>query len=141
MPFNMDCPNKGCGACQTPWLDKDTNKVYCSSCNKEIVDVSPFAKNSMRQNKQFRVKEKKSFSVKCASCQFEDRRFAADAIAVMAEYRRTDRPADEADEVGPERGQRPRQRRFMREVKLAENQAGHGAVDEKIVPLDRGTDG
>jgi len=73
MVFSIDCPNKGCGQMQAPYLDKDTNKVYCSKCNREIENVSIFVKNSMRQNKQFRVKEKKSFSVKCASCQFEDR--------------------------------------------------------------------
>ncbi len=32
----------------------------------------------------------------------DERRLAADAIAVMAENRRTDRPPDEADEIGAE---------------------------------------
>lgn len=82
--FNMDCNNRGCGKTQTPFLDKDTNKVYCSACHKEIENVSPFVKNTMRMNKQFRVKEKKSFSVKCA-CGNEDRPVIEDDKIVCAE--------------------------------------------------------
>ena len=40
----------------------------------------------------------------------DQRRLAADAIAVMAEDRRADRPADEADEIGAEGQQRRRKR-------------------------------
>ena len=40
----------------------------------------------------------------------DQRRLAADAVAVMAEDRRADRAADEADEIGAERRQRAGQR-------------------------------
>ncbi len=63
-------------------------------------------------------------------------RFAADAIAVMAENRRADRARGKADEIGPEREQRSRQRILIGEVKLAEHQAGRRAIEEKVVPLD-----
>ena len=66
----------------------------------------------------------------------DQRRLAADAIAVMAEYRGADRAADEADEISAEGGERRRQRIFVGEVELAEDQSGRGAVDEKIVPFD-----
>ena len=68
-------------------------------------------------------------------------RLAADAVAVMAENRRPDRPADEADEVGAERGERAGQRVFIGKIELAEDQSGRGAVDEEVVPLDGGADG
>lgn len=69
----MTCTNKGCGETQTPYLDKDSDKVYCSKCNKEIPNVTIFAKNQMRMSKQYRQKEKKSFSVKCDKCNAEGR--------------------------------------------------------------------
>lgn len=69
----MTCTNKGCGETQPPYLDKDTSKVYCSKCNKEIENVTPFAKNQMKMLKQFKEKEKKSFSVKCNLCKAESR--------------------------------------------------------------------
>jgi hypothetical protein len=71
MKFRMDCNNRGCGESQEPFLDRDTNQVFCSVCGKEISNVSPFAKNAMRQNKQFRPKVKKGFMVKCP-CGVED---------------------------------------------------------------------
>ena len=58
----------------------------------------------------------------------------------MAEYRGADGPAYEADEVGSEGEQRPGQRVMIGEVKLAEDEAGGGAVQKEVVPLDRGTD-
>ena len=67
-------------------------------------------------------------------------RLAPDAVAVMAEYRGADRAADKADEVGAERRERCGERIFVGEVELAEDQAGRGAVDEEIVPFDRGAD-
>ena len=62
-----------CGETQTPYLDNETDKVYCTKCNNEIVNVTIFAKNQMKMNKQFRQKEKKSFSVKCDKCAVEGR--------------------------------------------------------------------
>jgi len=74
------------------------------------------------------------------------RRLAADTVAVMAEDRRADRAADEPNEIGTERRESGRERIFVRKVQLAEHQAGRRTVDEKIVPLDsradrRGDDG
>lgn len=71
MTFKLECNNKGCGNLQDPYLDKDTNLVYCSVCGKEIKNISMFTKNSMRQNKQFRPKIKKGYMVKCP-CGIED---------------------------------------------------------------------
>ena len=71
----------------------------------------------------------------------DQRRLAADAVAVMPEDRGADRPADEADEVGAERRQRSGQRIFVGEEELREDQPGGGAVDEEVVPLDRRADG
>ena len=61
---------------------------------------------------------------------------AADAIAVMAEYRGPDRSRGEADEIGPEGEKRRRQRVLVGEKQLAEDEPGRGAVEEKVVPLD-----
>ncbi len=70
----------------------------------------------------------------------DQRRLAADAIAVMAENRGADRPAGKADEIGAEREQRRRQRILIGKVELAEHQAGRGAVEKEVVPLDRRAD-
>src|SRR6516225_10140040 len=58
----------------------------------------------------------------------------------MAEDEGADRTGDEADEIDAERAQRRGVGIFVGEEQLAENEAGHGAVEEKIVPLDRGSD-
>jgi hypothetical protein len=58
----------------------------------------------------------------------------------MAEYRRADRSSDEADEKHPKRLENADQRRRFRKEELTEDQAGDGAVQQEIVPLDRGSD-
>jgi hypothetical protein len=73
MPFTMTCTNAGCCALQAPYLDPNTNQVFCSKCSKEIKNATVFAKNQMRMAKQFKPKEKKSFSIKCPACGTEDR--------------------------------------------------------------------
>lgn len=73
MAFTINCNAKGCGQLQSPYLDKDTDKVYCSSCNQEITGLTSIVKNQMKMNKQFRKKEKKPFAVKCVACNMEDR--------------------------------------------------------------------
>src|SRR4029077_5143555 len=70
----------------------------------------------------------------------DQRRLAADAVAVMAEDRSPQRPRREADEVGAERQQRGGGRIRVREIKLAEHQSRGGAVEEEIVPFDGGAD-
>lgn len=68
MPFTINCTNKGCGKFQQPFLDPDDNKVYCSECEKEITNLTSFAKNQMKSFKQFKEKKKSSFSVRCDKC-------------------------------------------------------------------------
>lgn len=72
MPFTMPCPTKGCGM-QQPYIDPKTDKVYCSNCDKEISNVTHFAKIQMKTLKQYKEKKGKSFSVKCNHCSVEDR--------------------------------------------------------------------
>src|SRR5262249_21775426 len=71
----------------------------------------------------------------------DQRALAADAVAVVAEDGGADRAPDEPDEVGAERRQRRGHRVLVGEVQLAEHEAGGGAVEEEVVPLDGGADG
>jgi len=54
----------------------------------------------------------------------------------LAENGRADRPGGEADEIGAEGGKRRRQWRLVREVKLAQDETGRGAVKEKVRRCD-----
>lgn len=73
MPFSMVCNNKGCGKQMEPYLDPKTDKVYCSLCNKEITNITHFAKIQMKALKQFKQKIATSFAVKCSKCGKEAR--------------------------------------------------------------------
>jgi len=73
MPFLIECCNKGCGQLNTPYIDPETDKVFCSKCDGEIPNVSIFTKRQMKHLKQVRPKEKKSFAIKCPHCKREDR--------------------------------------------------------------------
>lgn len=73
MPFSINCPNKGCGKWQEPYLDPSDDKVYCSVCDKEITNITYFAKVQMKSLKQFKQKTAISFAVKCPSCSKEQR--------------------------------------------------------------------
>src|SRR6266851_5602815 len=66
----------------------------------------------------------------------DQRRLAADAVAIVAEDRRTDRPRGESRAVDEEGIQRSDQRIGVREEQFGEDQAGGGAVEEEIIPLD-----
>lgn len=79
MPFQMPCMNKKCNKTVTPYLDKDTNKVYCSECGDEITNVTHFAKIQMQTLKQYKTKKLKSFSVKCEHCKDSDRPIVKDS--------------------------------------------------------------
>src|SRR6202035_5189703 len=68
----------------------------------------------------------------------DQRRLAADAVAVVAKNKRADRARHKADEIDAEGAERRRERVLVGEEQLAEDEAGHGAVEEKIVPLDGG---
>ncbi len=65
---------------------------------------------------------------------------AAEPVAVVAEDDAAERPGDEADGVGGEGEQRADERLEAREEQLVEHQRGGGAVDEEVVPLQRGAD-
>jgi len=71
--FQMNCTNKGCGQFQQPYIDPTDNKVYCSLCNKEIVNVSSFTKTQMKSMKQFKQKNTTSFAVRCDKCGQQER--------------------------------------------------------------------
>jgi hypothetical protein len=73
MPFSTFCTTKNCGKIQEPYLDPQTNKVHCSLCDSEIVNLTSFVKNQMKMSKQFKQKQAKPFAVKCAKCNREER--------------------------------------------------------------------
>ena len=56
----------------------------------------------------------------------------------MAEDRGTDRPGDETHRIDGERLQHPNQGIGLGKEELAENEAGHRAVEQEIVPFDGG---
>jgi Zn finger protein HypA/HybF involved in hydrogenase expression len=63
---------KKCGQME-PYLDPKTDKVYCSSCNTEMPNITYFTKVTLKNLKQFKQKVAVSFSVKCQSCNREAR--------------------------------------------------------------------
>ena len=69
----MPCTNKGCGKTMSPILDVNSNEVICSDCQREITNVSSFAKAQMKSLGQVKKDSKKSFAVKCISCGKETR--------------------------------------------------------------------
>mgnify|MGYP001769837319 CR=1 FL=1 len=71
--FSMPCSNKGCGKVQEPYIDPKDDKVYCSLCNKEITNITFFAKSQMKSLKQYKPKTATSFAVKCDKCGKEAR--------------------------------------------------------------------
>ena len=74
MPYLMHCMNKGCYKEQVPLLDVKSNLVMCSECNKEILNVTEFAKRSMKSLGQVtgKIKKGQTFAVKCGSCNQEN---------------------------------------------------------------------
>jgi hypothetical protein len=68
----------------------------------------------------------------------DQRRLAADAIAVVTEDECSDGPRQETDRVDPERLQGADQRLGIGEVQLGEHQPRHGGVKKEVVPLDGG---
>ena len=80
MPFSMPCTNRGCGKTQEPYVNLDDDKVYCSLCDREIVNITYFTKVQMKSLKQCKVrpkegmkKEPSSFIVKCDKCKTPSR--------------------------------------------------------------------
>jgi hypothetical protein len=66
----------------------------------------------------------------------DEERFAADAVAEMAEQRRAERPRQEPDEKGREREQRADERIRARKELLREDRGGGDPVQKEVVPLD-----
>lgn len=73
MPFSLPCTNKGCSKLQEPYIDPKTDKVFCSLCEREIINVTHFAKVQMKTLKQYKPKNTTSFSIKCQKCGKDDR--------------------------------------------------------------------
>lgn len=73
MPFMMSCSNKGCGKQMEPYIDSKDDKVYCAECDKEISNITYFAKVQLKSLKQFKQKKAVSFAVKCRNCGKEER--------------------------------------------------------------------
>lgn len=69
----MVCMNKGCGKQMEPYLDPKDDKVYCSQCNRELSNITHFARIQMKSLRQFKPKNTISFAVKCPKCGKEDR--------------------------------------------------------------------
>jgi len=63
------------------------------------------------------------------------------AVAVMTEYRGADRAREKSDEVDCERLQRTYQWHGLWEEELRKYQPRHRAVQQEIVPFDRGPNG
>src|SRR5262249_39162474 len=64
---------------------------------------------------------------------------ASHTITVMTEDEGADRTRDKADKINAKRVEGRGQWVFVRKEELTEDEAGHRAVQEKIVPLDRGS--
>lgn len=73
MAFLTFCSNKECRKQMEPYIDPKTDKVYCSSCDMEISNITYFAKQQMKSLKQYKPKNTTSFAVKCNKCNKEDR--------------------------------------------------------------------
>ena len=73
MAFSTSCTNKGCGKQMEPYIDPKDDKVYCSECDKELVNITYFAKVQLKSLKQYRQKKGMAFGVKCQNCGKEDR--------------------------------------------------------------------
>lgn len=73
MPFMMNCTNKGCCKQMEPYIDPKDDKVYCAECNKELSNITYFAKVQLKSLKQFKQKKAVSFAVKCRNCGKEER--------------------------------------------------------------------
>jgi hypothetical protein len=73
MAFSTFCTNKNCGKHQEPYINQKDDKVYCSCCDREITNITYFAKAQMKSAKQYKQKQPASFSVKCNKCGVESR--------------------------------------------------------------------
>ena len=63
--FSMIC--QSCHKQNEPYLDKNTDVVYCSECDKEMI-VNHFTKTQMKFMKQYRVSVPGASNVACQEC-------------------------------------------------------------------------
>lgn len=73
MAFSTFCTTKGCGKIQEPYLDAKTDKVHCSICDNEIINLTSFVKHQMKMAKQYKKKQSTPFAVKCDKCGREEK--------------------------------------------------------------------
>ena len=74
MAFSTYCTHKGCKGSidqMEPFLDLNDDKIYCSICEQELLNMTHFVKIQMKTLKQFRKKQNVAFGVKCQSCKKE----------------------------------------------------------------------
>jgi hypothetical protein len=88
MPITLQCSNKGCGKIQQPYIDMTDGKIYCSECDGEIANITPFVKNQMKMNKQFKQKKSKPFEVECKKCRNSDRPIIVNGEVVCAKCKK-----------------------------------------------------
>lgn len=71
MGYYMVCNH--CRMNNQPSFD-DEGKIYCSECNVEINNVSPFIKNQIKSlnTKRAKVIHRKPYIVECVSCKNKD---------------------------------------------------------------------
>src|SRR3954466_249399 len=67
-------------------------------------------------------------------------RLPPQTVAVVAEYCGANWPGDKTHRINPERLHRADQRISPGEIHLCKHEAGDGAVQEEVVPLDRRSD-
>lgn len=68
MAFSVVCQIKGCGQLMKPYIDPNTNKIYCEVCDGEVSNVTNFIKHQLKMEKRFRPKKNEPYSVKCIGC-------------------------------------------------------------------------
>jgi len=49
-------------------VDKDADKVVCPECRAEVTNITKFAFEHMKRNREYLVENKKSFSFPCKKC-------------------------------------------------------------------------
>jgi hypothetical protein len=94
-----------------------------------------------QQDRSFKVSDRKIGDVTAAGKGRNQRRLAADAVAVMPKDRGADRPRRESNGVNRECLEGAGERVRFRKEQLGENKSGYDAVEEEIIPFDGRTDG
>lgn len=71
MAFMTHCTTKGCFKQMEPVIDPKDKKVYCSLCDGEVANISPFTKTQMIAMKQIKRAAKSAFGIRCNACKTE----------------------------------------------------------------------